>query len=312
MTESGCSAARLGGTDVHQHLWPAGLVEQLRRRCTPPMLREWTLLLAGEPACELNPADHDPAVRAALDPQLDRVLVSLSSALGIEGLPPDEAQPLLDAWHAGAEGLPAPFLPWASVNSRDADLEGLEKRLATAFVGLQLPATELRTPAAVEALAPVLDVCERAGRPVLIHPGPTGRAAPTDAALPPWWPAVVDYPGQLQAAWWAWHAAGRAMFSRLRICFAAGAGLAPSQHERFRARGGGRFVIDRDIFVDTSSYARQGIDALIRALGIDVLVLGSDRPYSLPADLEAFDHGAAACHAICVSNPTRLLDGVSA
>ena len=138
------------------------------------------------------------------------------------------------------------------------------------------------------------------------------RSAPTAASLPVWWPAVVDYSAQLQAAWWAWHAAGRAMFGRLRICFAAGAGLAPCHHERFRARGGGRLVIDRDVFVDTSSYGRQGIDALIRALGIDVVVLGSDRPYTTRADLEALGHGAAARRAICISNPNRLLEGGSA
>jgi hypothetical protein len=309
----GRSPARLsGGTDVHQHLWPEELVEQLRRRRTPPMLRNWTLLLDGEPAYEVNPGDHDLRARAGLDPELDRILVSLSTPLGIEQLTPDEAWPLLDAWHAGAGGLPAPFLPWASVTTCDPDLEALEKRLATAFIGVQLPATEMHAPAAVERLAPVLEVCERAGRPVLIHPGPTGRAAPTAAALPAWWPAVVDYSGQLQAAWWAWHAAGRGMFGRLRICFAAGAGLAPVQHERFGARGGGRFVIDRDVFVDTSSYGRQGIDALIRALGIDVVVLGSDRPNAARAALEAFDHGAAARRAVCVSNPHRLLEGGSA
>lgn len=312
MSRSGLRAARSPGTDIHQHLWPEELVEQLRRRNTPPMLRDWTLLLDGEPAYEVHAADHEPAARAALDPELDRILVSLSAPLGIERLAPDDAQPLLEAWHAGAERLPAPFLPWASVTTREPDLEALEKRLACGFVGLQVPATELCTPAAVDNLAPVLEVCERADRPVLVHPGPARRTGPSDGAVPHWWPAVVDYPGQLQAAWWAWHAVGRRLFARLRICFVAGAGLAPAHHERFSARGGGRFVVDPDVFVDTSSYGRQGIDALVRALGIDVVVLGSDRPYATPADLEALDHGAAARHAVCVGNPIRLLEGGSA
>ena len=77
-------------------------------------------------------------------------------------------------------------------------------------------------------------------------------------------------------------------------------------HERFAARGGGRYVVDPDTFVDTSSYGRQGIDALTRVLGIDVVVLGSDRPYAEPADDQLGDAGH---HAISVVNPNRLLEG---
>ncbi len=66
------------------------------------------------------------------------------------------------------------------------------------FVGLQIPATWLAHPGAVETLAPVLDVVQKAGRPVLVHPGPV---APADREMPAWCPAVVDYPAQLQAAW---------------------------------------------------------------------------------------------------------------
>ena len=75
------------------------------------------------------------------------------------------------------------------------------------FVGVQVPATDVGTPAGWERLAPVLDVVERAGTPLLVHPGP--EAADRDsAALPSWWPAVVGYAAQMQAAWWGWHAAG--------------------------------------------------------------------------------------------------------
>ena len=50
--------------------------------------------------------------------------------------------------------------------------------------------------------------------------------------------------------------------------------------ESVRRLGIARFVVDPNAFVDTSSYGRQGVDALSRALGIDVLVLGTDRPYA--------------------------------
>lgn len=296
-----------GSIDVHQHLWPAALLDALRRRSEPPMLRDWTLHLAGEPPFEITPIDHDPAARAELEP--GSALVSLSSPLGIEDLAPRHAQPLLDAWHEGVRELPDTFRGWASVSAADPDLDGLKGLLTGGFVGLQIPANQLHTPAALEALAPVLALCEELGSPVLVHPGPVPtRTESVDA----WWPALVDYPAQLQAAWWAWHAAGRSLLPDLRVCFVAGAGLAPLHHERFAARSGHRFVVDHDAFVDTSSYGRQGIDALTRVLGIDLVVLASDRPYAEPATRELLDLGAAACHAVTVTNPHRLLEGTNA
>ncbi len=88
------------------------------------------------------------------------------------------------------------------------------------------------------------------------------------------------------------------------MVFAAGAGLAPLQHERLAARGGTPGTVDRDVFVETSSYGAQGVDALIRVLGIDVVALGSDRPYADP--LPAL-FGEAATRAIRTDNPLRAL-----
>ena len=145
---------------------------------------------------------------------------------------------------------------------------------------------------------------------MFVHPGPVrlpaGGPASVRAELPDWWPAVVDYTTQMHAAWWAWHAVGRSLFPRLRICFAAGGGLGAAHQERFLARGGSARPLDRDTFVDTSSYGPRGIDALVRVLGVDVIVNGSDRPYAEPTDPNA---GAAVRHAIGVVNPERLLVG---
>jgi predicted TIM-barrel fold metal-dependent hydrolase len=175
---------------------------------------------------------------------------------------------------------------------------------------VQIPATWMATPAALEELAPVLAVCEQANRPVLVHPGPvTGVREPGHVVadvLPGWWPAVVNYPSQLQAAWWAWHTCGRALLPTLRIGFVAGAGLAPLHHERLTARGGRMGSIDPDVFVETSSYGPQAVDALIRVLGIDVVIRGSDLPY---ADPLPFGFGEAAEYAIDVANPHRFLYG---
>jgi hypothetical protein len=287
--------------DVHQHLWPEPLVDALRRRADVPYLRDWRLHTAFEAPYEARPDDHDPHTRAALDADTE-ILVSLSTPLGIEALDPDAAAPLLDAWHDGAAALPAPFRAWAAVTETDPDLDELKGRLGGGFAGLQISAGALRTPGALERVGDVLRLCESLDAPVLVHPGPAGG----DRGGPSWWPAVVDYPAQLQAAWWSWYTAGRSLFPELRICFVAGGGLAPVHHERFTARGGGRYVVDPATYVDTSSYGRQGVDALTRVLGIDVVVLGSDRPYAEPIDPQL---GAAARHAITVTNPRRLLEG---
>lgn len=297
-----------GAIDVHQHLWPEQLVDRLRARRRPPYLRGWRLHAQGEPAYDVDPAHHDVAGRVAADRQsgVRLACVSLSAPLGIEYLVRPEAGALLAAWHRGALELPAHFAPWASVPVVEPDLDELAGLLRDGFVGVQLPATELLSPMAWERAAGVLRVAERAGKPVFVHPGPEAAHAMT-GSVPEWWAPVVGYVSQMQAAWWAWQAVhGRELFPGLRVLFGAGAGLAPVQHERQAARGGEPQSIDPDVFVDTSSYGPQALDALVRALGIDVLTLGSDRPYGTPIEQLL---GDAATHAVRVVNPRRLLAG---
>ena len=62
-----------GYIDVHQHLWPVALVEELRRRSAVPMLRGWTLHTAGEAPFGVPRADHDPDRRRALDRDAARI-----------------------------------------------------------------------------------------------------------------------------------------------------------------------------------------------------------------------------------------------
>ena len=162
-------------------------------------------------------------------------MLGLSSPLGIEDLPPDEAAPLLAAWHDGVARAAAEFDAWASVSRQDPDLDDLADRLADGFAGLQIPATWLATPARWTGSADVLRGGGSRG-PTGVRPPGTRRPATLirhDDSRPSWWAAVVDYPSQLPAAWWSWHAVGRTLFPDLRICFAAGAGLAPVHHERY-------------------------------------------------------------------------------
>ncbi len=305
--------------DVHQHVWPASLIDALRARRSPPRMRGWTLELAGEPDYEVDPRMHDPDERAALarSDGLELALVSLSSPLGIESLAPEEAAELLDAYHDGALGLPAPFGAWSAACLTDVDAGALSGELERGFVGLQLPATALLDGAGYDDAGPLLEVLEGAGLPLMIHPGPVagGMGAPTGGVgvpagadpagdQPGWWPAMVSYVQQMHAAWFAFRVYGRPRHPRLRVCFAMLAGLAPLHGERFASRAGDRGVVDQDVFLDVSSYGTRAVDATVRVLGIDALVNGSDRPYADPVSL---DLGPAAVQAIRGANAMRLL-----
>jgi hypothetical protein len=260
------------------------------------------LELAGEPDYEVDPELHDPGRRAAEAGRdgLDVALVSLSSPLGIESLDAAAGAELLAAYHEGALALPSPFRAWAAASLAEIDPAALTRLLDRGFVGLQLPATALLDQAGYARVAPLLDALQDGGRPLLVHPGPAWGAR----LAPSWWPAMVDYVQQMHAAWYAFRVHGRPRYPALRVCFAMLAGLAPLHGERFVTRAGERTVVDDAAFLDISSYGTRAIDAIVRVLGIDVLVNGSDRPYAQPVSP---DLGQAALRSLRSTNPIRLL-----
>ncbi|MGJ5832726.1 amidohydrolase family protein [Streptomyces ossamyceticus] len=296
--------------DVHQHLWTPSLVAALRSRREPPFMDGWTLFLDGEPPYEVAPAAHDIARRAELAAAdgLGRALVSLSSPLGVEWLPGEQARPLLDAYHEGVAALPEPFGAWAAACVRDVDAAAAAEDLGRGgFAGLQLPADALADAAGYARCSPLLDLLEDRDLPLFVHPGPAGKAG---AEGPGWWPAMVPYVQQMHAAWFAFRAFGRPRHPRLRVCFALLAGLAPLHGERFAARGDASLAAtDRRVFVETSSYGPTAVDSVVRALGVDAVVQGSDRPYAEPPLHPGFGLGGAAAYAFRIANPRRLLTG---
>jgi hypothetical protein len=290
--------------DIHQHLWPEPLLRGLERRREPPRLvragRGWALRLAGEAQAPVELDDHDPGRRAALAAAdgFDRVLIAPSVPLGIEALPAGEAEPLLAAYHEGVAALPAPFGAWAAVGPDPAALAPL---LDDGFAGACVSAGALGSRAGYERMAPVLELLERRDRPLLVHPGPA--TAPRGA--PAWWSALTSYVASMHTAWHAFLAWGREAHPRLRVCFAMLAGLAPLHRERLTARGG-RAGSDAGVFLDVSSYGDRAVDAVVREIGVDQLVLGSDRPVVAHRELALGDAVRAAIHE---RNPERLLRG---
>jgi predicted TIM-barrel fold metal-dependent hydrolase len=249
---------------------------------------------------------------------VDRALVALSTALGIESLPGEEALPLLEAHHQGIEALPAEFGGWGAVQLEAPDPTAVDAALDRGCVGITLPAPALATPGALAAVGPLLARLEARDAPLFVHPGPvasvpitTGRvagkgSAAAAAALPTWWPALTDYVAQIQAAWFSFLHAGRAAHPRLRVLFAMLAGGAPLQLERYAARSGSPIPApDPLVFYDTSSYGPRMIAAMAEAVGTSQLVFGSDRPVVDPAPTWPDPELRVA---LLATNPARLFN----
>ncbi len=308
--------------DVHQHLWPEALVNALTWRREPPLLRRdgdgWVLRLRDEPEYAFDPLQHDPERRLPLLERdgVQRALLAISSPLGIEGLSRPDAEPLLSAHNAGLLELGGPLGVWGAVSLRPPDPADVDALLDAGAVGISLPAGAIAGPDGLARCAALLERLERRDAPLLVHPGPdpwrTWRPqAYGDHGVPGWWPAMTRYVADMNAAWHAFAAFGRASHPHLRVVFAMLAGGAPLHAERLAARGGpaGAALSDERVFYDTSSYGARTIDAVVRCVGIDQLVYGSDRPV---VDAQpAAPLGAAAHEAMVGANVARLLGGDS-
>ena len=276
--------------DIHQHLWPEALLSSLARRTAAPRLKRdghgWWLELPGDDPAPFDPAAHDPSGRTGFD----RVIVAPSLPIGLETLP--EAEGLLEDFHRGVLELGAPFELWAS----PARPELVDELLDAGAIGITLPGRALTD---LERWHPALERLAERHAPLFIHPGPA-------AGSPAWFPALTGYVAEMHTAWHAWAQWGRPRHADLTVIFAMLAGLAPLHAERLAARGGPAHAVhDPLTFYDTSSYGPRAIDAMLRVVGVDRLLHGTDVPVVAPADLSPL--GEAALHALTVANPERVL-----
>jgi predicted TIM-barrel fold metal-dependent hydrolase len=285
--------------DVHQHLWTESLVQALASRDELPFVRRehglTVLFLASERPYVIDLAAEAPAPRAALVELdgLDRALLCLSSPLGIESLPREQALPLIDAYHEGALALDDPFGVWGAIALDRPDPDDVDHALARGCIGLSLPAGALSSVEALVRLRAILARLEARGAPLLVHPGPGpashrdlgDRRAVGETSLsdPLWWPALTRYVAEMQASWLAFLDAGRPAHPELRVVFSMLAGLAPLHSERLCSRGGPALAEpDPLVFYDTSSYGPSAVRLFEQAVGSGQLLYGSDRPVVEP------------------------------
>jgi hypothetical protein len=116
---------------------------------------------------------------------------------------------------------------------------------------------------------------------------------------------MTGYVAQMGQAWHAWAQWGRPAHPGLSVVFAMLAGLAPLHAERLAVRGGPVAAVHDPLTAfDTSSYGPVAIDAMLRVVGVDRLVHGTDQPVVAAHAPEAL--GPAAAHALTTVNPARL------
>ena len=279
---------RVPAYDVHQHLWPEALIAGLQARRERPRLRGDRLELStGDWQIDLGA--HVLETRLAL---LDRDELEVAVISCPPTLELDEA--LLEAYHEGIHEL---------VEAADGRLRALASgTVREGFAGACVAAAAL---ADLAELTPLLSELEHQGAVLFVHPGPV--EAPYGA--PDWWPAVVGYTAQMQAAYAAWLAQGAAAWPRLSVVFAILAGGAPFQLERLASRGiDTRGVLEANVYLDTASYGDRALELSLATYGVGRLVYGSDTPViESGATLRSVrGFGQAVADAVCRDNPGRL------
>jgi 6-methylsalicylate decarboxylase len=274
--------------DLHQHIWTTPLMDALARRDCHPFVRRddglCVLHLAGEPSCLIDETAESAAARMRLldIDGVDLAAVAISSPIGIETLPPDQAHELIEAYLDGVLALGDRFVAWGPIGIRRPDPADVDAVLARGCVGISLPSAALADLDAFEAIWPVLERVQELGAPLFVHPGGFAARQPS-LSDPLWWTALTSYVSDMQAAWLTFVTHGRRELPRLKVLFAMLAGGAPLQTERLTARGGPSFDLrDPLTFYDTSSYGPMVIEAMAAWLGPDRLVYGSDRPVIEP------------------------------
>jgi predicted TIM-barrel fold metal-dependent hydrolase len=282
--------------DVHQHLWPEQFVAALAARQDPPRLRGSVLELARQGWLEVDLEAYglDARLRSLDEAGLDAAVVSLAPSLELDDLPQAEAESLFAAYHDGilelAERAEGRIRPLAA------------GRVLDGFAGSTVAAHALLD---LDGLSALLDELARSGGVLFVHPGPSDRSE----GVPAWWPTVVDYTAQMQAAYAAW-LGGAERWPRVPVIFACLAGGGPFQHERLRSRGFEvRPALLPNVYLETSSYGPRALELCMATFGVRQLLYGSDAPIIDPGPtLRAVrGFGQAVADTLCRDNPTRLL-----
>jgi 6-methylsalicylate decarboxylase len=282
--------------DVHQHFWPERFVAALAQRRTPPRL-DGSALVLEEGRYPVDLGAHDAAARLdSLDRDgIDIAVLSLQPTLGIGGLPPAERDELQALWEESALEL---------VSESGGRFVALAPgHVSPGFVGSIVSASAMRD---VDDLSALLGQLDASGGFLLVHPA----AAELTSGAPGWWPAILDYTSQMQAAYLTWLSYAQRLWPDVNVVFAILAGGGPFQLERLASRGVDvRSGLHANVFFETASYGRRAIELCIETFGVHQLLYGSDVPVidAAPTLSAIRGFGDSVVKLITADNPTRLL-----
>jgi 6-methylsalicylate decarboxylase len=211
--------------------------------------------------------------------------VAISSPIGIEALPRDDAFELIEAQLEGVLALPSEFEIWGPIALDRAEAGDVDALLDRGCVGISIASGAIAGPDRLERIGPVLERVAERRAPLFVHPGPAPgqRAGNADFDEPIWFRPLTDYVSQIQAAWLTFASLGRREFPDLRVVFAMLGGGGPLLSERLSARGGPAIDLrDPNVFYETSSYGPAAVQMMADCVGQRQLVYGSDRPVIEP------------------------------
>ena len=172
-----------GEVDVHQHLLSepadrrAGSAAQATGARPPPRRLDIPGRRRARQRALVRCDDVGLRTAELRREEIDLALVALSTALGVETLPAEEAAPLLEAYEEGFEELSDGFGGWGAVQLEAPDPDEVDAAIA--------PGPRRHHPAGGRPREPR---CARAGRaaaraarnhdaPLFVHPGPVARPA---------------------------------------------------------------------------------------------------------------------------------------
>ncbi|PCJ72940.1 MAG: hypothetical protein COA53_13015 [Rhodobacteraceae bacterium] len=169
--------------DFHAHWVPEELANALRKRSTPPHIamsdtgEQFHMPVGGLPYDDIY-SDLGARLRFMDTHDIQTQVLSLPCLFGLDSRPTAEALPLLtlfnDATAVAVKNAPDRFAGLASLPFDDMNMAAQEYRRARRELGLLgaiIPINYFLSIAGVDALRPLLDMAEKEGGHLFLHPG---------------------------------------------------------------------------------------------------------------------------------------------
>ena len=286
--------------DMHSHFYGGGLDEAMRGRDQAPMLvtEDGQELLAAMTA-RFPFTDDYFDIGARLDWMaangIDCQLLTYPGALGMDAQPAGEAVPALFGYNDALAGIcaghPGRFhalggLPLADMCAAAGEMTRVRRELG--LLGVLLPGNYFTDIAGVDAVRPVLAQADAVGAHILIHPGLVPGETPT--------PPQTDNPGYRASAINLQSTVSQIVITLILsdllesypgISFQVInlGGTIPFIEERMGQIAANRtpdapFPRERlrHLYYDTASMGPRALDAAVRCVGADRIMIGTDYP----------------------------------